>query len=207
VSKLALPAGTTVWEPHAGAGSIVRALLGAGCGVHFSDLDSEAPVYRAWESIPPQFRRGSGHVACDALDGWPWHLREKPDWIVGNPPFGDAEAHVRAALDVARIGVAFLLRDAFAEGRERADFWASNPADRWTFDRRPRFLQRWPDGRVGPMLATDEEGRPIEAKRPTHERPWKLVGWSDSCAYALFVWRRGLTWSEARWGRLEVSDG
>lgn len=201
VRHLALPSGTTVWEPHAGSGAFVRALLGARARAHFSDLDEAAPVY----ADPDILARACGYAPCDSLSGWPWSLRDRPDWIVGNPPYGDAEAHVRAALEVAREGVAFLLRDAFAEGMERGSFWRVRPAERWTLARRPRFLQRWPDGRVGPMLATDSDGAPIPASRPTQERPWKLAG-TDSSAYALYVWRHGLRWP-APWGRLEVTHG
>ena len=55
-------------------------------------------------------------------------MRERPAWVVGNPPFNEAEAHVRMALDTAQVGVAFLLRLAFLEGAKRRAFWTQHPA-------------------------------------------------------------------------------
>ena len=48
-----------------------------------------------------------------------------PDLIIGNPPYCDAEAHVRNALEVVALGglVGMLLRLAFLEGQGRRSFW------------------------------------------------------------------------------------
>lgn len=124
VAKLGNLRGRSAWEPHAGGGAFVRALIASGAQTHYSDVDPAAPVYTD-AAIQPC---ASGFEARDALHGWPWEMRPPPAWIVGNPPFNDAEAHVRMALDVAQYGVAFLLRLAFLEGAKRRPFWTEHPA-------------------------------------------------------------------------------
>ena len=64
------------------------------------------------------------------------------DLVLGNPPFNQAEKHVRAALDQrASFGiVAFLLRLAFLESKERKAFWKENPASKiYVLSQRPSF--------------------------------------------------------------------
>ena len=92
---------------------------------------------------------------------WPG-VPEAPEFIVGNPPFSEAEAHVRHALDiVADDGVvAFLLRAAFMEGGKRAAFWSS-------------------------------AGACLESVHILAERPNFTGGGTDSAAYGWFVWRKG----------------
>ena len=52
-----------------------------------------------------------------------------PELIIGNPPFNNAEAHVRHAISLCSPGgsVAFLLRLAFLEGSNRRKFWDEFP--------------------------------------------------------------------------------
>lgn len=109
VDLLDLAPGTTVHEPHAGGGAFVEALKVAGAVVTSSDINPEVAELH------------------DFTDPWPegW---ERPEWIVGNPPYLTAEAHVRQALSVARVGVAFLLRAGFLESKERIPFWRAHPA-------------------------------------------------------------------------------
>ena len=64
------------------------------------------------------------------------------DLIVGNPPFSGAEPHVRHAFSHRGEwgSVAFLLRLAFLESKERRDFWRENPASKvYVFSERPSF--------------------------------------------------------------------
>lgn len=131
VATLNLPRGATVWEPHAGGGAFVRALLGRLCVVYLSDIDPAAPAYGCLDaySMPEK----------NALDGFPF-AEEPPEWIVGNPPYNDVEAHVRHALSTATTGVAFLLRLAFLEGKGRVPFWRDHPAARvYVLSERPSF--------------------------------------------------------------------
>jgi hypothetical protein len=45
--------------------------------------------------------------------------RDRPDWIVTNPPFRLAEEFARRALDLAKVGTAMLVRTGFIEGAGR----------------------------------------------------------------------------------------
>lgn len=100
-----------VWEPSAGGGAFVRAAEALGCDVFASDLQARPGV-----------------DVRNALDGWDPTWGDRPHWIVGNPPFNEAEDHVRMALATAHDGVAVLLRLAFLEGAKRRAFWATWPA-------------------------------------------------------------------------------
>lgn len=108
-----------VWEPHAGGGAFVRALARTGALVVASDLDPAA----GWPV--------SDFLADDATEA---------EFVVGNPPFNDAEAHVRHAIARARYGVGFLLRLAFLESMKRRAFWAEHrAAEVYVLSRRPSF--------------------------------------------------------------------
>lgn len=147
VRGLRLLRGTVVLEPSAGGGAFVRALVEAGAIVTTIDID------------PAAAGLGQGHAAavCDFL-----RYRRRHSWIVGNPPFNDAEAHVRHALSLADGGVAFLLRLAFLESTKRAALWREHPPARVdVLSRRPSFtgggtdsaayaVFRWEAGHTGP---------------------------------------------------------
>jgi hypothetical protein len=109
--------GQRVWEPHAGGGGFVRALLNAGAVVTASDLDPEAAGL---------------NLRCTTFVGdflaYPADDGNEPAWVVGNPPYNDAEAHVRHAIAHASIGVGMLLRLAFLETEKRRAFWREHPA-------------------------------------------------------------------------------
>lgn len=105
-----------VWEPHAGGGAFVRALHRAGAVVTASDIDPNAAGLCG---APCSF---VGDFLTYALADSP-----RPSWVVGNPPFSDAEVHVRHALAHATIGVGFLLRLAFLESAKRAPLWKEHP--------------------------------------------------------------------------------
>lgn len=128
VDLLPLDAGAEVVEPSIGGGSFARALVASGCTVWGVDRDEGAEGFGL---IDPDRR-----VLGDFLA-----TRIPCDWAVGNPPYKDAEAHVRHALSVARVGVAFLLRLAFLESAGRFPFWRAYPAARVSvFSRRPSFV-------------------------------------------------------------------
>lgn len=116
-----LPAhGAVCWEPHAGGGAFVRALTAAGAeAVIATDLVGwGAPRDFLTESAPPVTRL---------------------DWIVGNPPFRNFEAHVSHALTLAP-NVAFLLRLAVMESASRAPLWQAWPLRRvYVLAERPSF--------------------------------------------------------------------
>lgn len=129
VATLPIERGMTVWEPHAGGGAFVRALLRCTPHVVASDLVLRPEV----AALVKHSRQ------ADAREGWSFGI-PSPDWIVGNPPYSDAQDHVEMALRTARIGVAFLLRLAFLEGQARAAFWRAHPcAEVHVLSRRPSF--------------------------------------------------------------------
>ena len=115
VAVLPLRPEDVVWEPHAGGGAFVRALRATGVRVVASAINPAAPGLRAGADATR---------VADFLGGPSWVAA--PTWIVGNPPFGDAEAHVRRALDLAP-NVAFLLRLGFLESAGRIPLWRDHP--------------------------------------------------------------------------------
>src|SRR5690606_216504 len=99
----------TCWEPACGEGHMVRVL---------------AEGFRtAWASDvhPYGFVRDAGflHDFVGMVPPPIPELADGPDWIVTNPPFRLASAFVRRGLEVARVGVALLVRTTFLEGVER----------------------------------------------------------------------------------------
>ena len=53
---------------------------------------------------------------------------DKPDWIIGNPPYTGAEDHIRHAVEVSGRHVVFVLRLAMLEGVGRAGgLWKDTP--------------------------------------------------------------------------------
>ena len=128
--------GGSVLEPSCGMGAFIaaaRPYLSSMSEIDAVDIDN-AHVTHAHLAGASSFK------CCDFLEfsGGPkaWDL------ILGNPPFNGAEAHVRHALDL-RSGwgsVAFLLRLAFLESKERAGFWRENEASKvYVFSQRPSF--------------------------------------------------------------------
>ena len=118
-----------VLEPHAGGGAFVRALAEhRDARVFVGDLDPDAPGLVAPGVEPAYVGSFLGHTG---------HY----DWIVGNPPYRDAEAHVRHALKHAdRVG--FLLRLAFLESQRRRPLWEAHPPSGvWVLSKRPSFTQ------------------------------------------------------------------
>jgi len=94
------------------------------------------------------------------------------DLVVGNPPYSEAEKHIRKALTMIHEDgfVAFLLRVNFLAGIERtAGLWAEHPHEfMGVLDKRPKFV----DG-----YRINKKGKRV--KKGT-----------DSCEYAVFVWRK-----------------
>lgn len=127
-ATLFLKAGDWVLEPHAGGGAFVQAARSAGAQVHAVDIDPAAA------GLALADEQTVGDFLC-------WEPRRPYRWIIGNPPFSAAEAHVRRALALApRSGVAFLLRLAFLESVQREALWRAHPpAEVMVLCRRPSF--------------------------------------------------------------------
>ena len=107
VSRLGNIRGLRALEPSGGAGAFVAAMTAAGASVTSIDRDALAPC--------------RPDIVGDFLDH-----ESQYDIVVGNPPYRDAEAHVRHALTLAPR-VAMLLRLAFLEGKARRPFWTQHP--------------------------------------------------------------------------------
>ena len=123
-----LPGIDLAWEPHAGGGAFVRALVVRGAIVVASDI-----TLRPWPGA-------ACSAAVDFLHTTPtFRPGPMPDWIVGNPPFRGHEAHIDHALSMAP-NVAFLLRLAVMESAARAPMWKRWPLRRVTvLAERPSF--------------------------------------------------------------------
>lgn len=146
-----LPIGRTdrVWEPHVGGGAFARAIERRTPWVMVSDLDPCAPGLKI----------GSfSSSGADFLD-----LDWSADWIIGNPPFRDAESHIRHALTLAP-NVAFLLRLAMLEGKTRRALWEEHPpAQVWVLAERPSFTGGGTDSAAYGFFWWDREWtRPTE---------------------------------------------
>ena len=124
-----------VLEPSVGGGSFARACrdLWPSNRVNGIDADHNAP----------------GRWACDVFEiadflalPAPVDPDYPPRLIIGNPPYRNAEAHIRQALDIVAPGghVVFLLRLAMLEGQARRALWAEHPPKRvLVLSRRPSF--------------------------------------------------------------------
>ena len=120
-------------EPHGGGGAFVRAMLAAGATVLAFDIDPNAP---GRSSTPAAHWKTTDFLTTPFRTP----IAERPRWIVGNPPYNDAEAHTRHALTGATEGVAFLLRLAFLESVRRLPFWqAHRPSAVYVIVPRPSF--------------------------------------------------------------------
>ena len=98
-----------VLEPSAGRGAIVRELLRHGVQVHASDLHDHAAEAALGIETGIDFLSMTSMSGCRS--------------IVMNPPFRDAEAHVRHALQLLPEGgtLAVLLRMTWIAAKVRAD--------------------------------------------------------------------------------------
>lgn len=136
-----------VWEPACGEGHMVNVLQEFSSNVLASDVHD----YGKGHAVGSYVGQGS-----DVMPPWP-----ECDWVVTNPPFNLAVEFAERSLDEARVGVALLVRSAFAEGGERFN--------RLFRDQRPTFIAQYCD-RV-PMV----KGR-YDPKA------------SSATSYAWFVW-------------------
>jgi len=134
VGLLPVLPGDTVLEPSVGGGAFARALKRQ--EVTGIDLDPRA--------------RGFDH--CDYSEVGDFLAVEKesfdraPRWVVGNPPYSHAQAHVEHALAITGQHVCFLLRLAFLESAKRIQFWRQHPARCvWVLSERPSFTGKGTD--------------------------------------------------------------
>ncbi|MEO1715772.1 MAG: hypothetical protein AAFR76_01560 [Planctomycetota bacterium] len=136
-----------IWEPHAGGGAFTRPLLqlAARRKLIISDLDPEAAAYDTtdpWAVI----WRGVDFLGATAEDIAQTY---KPQWIIGNPPYQDVEAHIRRAVWLTRQHVVFLLPSTIlhSAGRIRLYRECGNPRHIWHLAQRPSFTGKGTDPR------------------------------------------------------------
>jgi len=147
-----------VLEPSAGGGAFVRALRRRGTPVHALDVDPTAPG----------LHEATTHAVGDFL-GW----QGEADWVVGNPPYSDAEAHVRHALSISPR-VAFLLRLAFLESAERLPLWSAHrPRRVYVLSERPSFTGGGTDSAAYGWFVWDGSPKRTELEWLSWKR-WRL---------------------------------
>lgn len=99
--------GSSVWEPAANRGAFWHGLSGEFDCVHASDIFAY-----------PDCAVRNIHTPVDFL--LPGSESDDPiDWVMTNPPFRLAAEFAERALQVARVGCALLVRNAFVEGEGR----------------------------------------------------------------------------------------
>jgi len=143
--------GRSIVEPAANRGMMAEVLREvSGAAVFASDVEDYGVGYPVGSFV------GEGP---DVI-----RLPRRVDWIITNPPFALAEDFLARALDVASLGVAFLLRTSFLEGAARAaSVFERRPPSRVVIctERVPIVLGRW-----DPCVST-------------------------AMSYAWFVWQKG----------------
>jgi hypothetical protein len=133
-----LPA-ENVLEPSAGEGVFVRAVRASVPDAYVVAIEPRSECRQALrESGTDIIRVSTLEKVTDAL----WAAWGVFDWVVGNPPYSHAEAHVRAIMGrLARGGrLAFLLRLNFLGAAKRNAFWQDHPPKHiWVLSERPSF--------------------------------------------------------------------
>jgi hypothetical protein len=109
-----------VWEPCAGLGHMAEVLKERATRVDATDknvyplgLGGDMDIYDVEQLDFLRF---------DAVS-----FDQQQDWIITNPPFGQAVAMAQHAMDCARHGVAFLLRIQWLESAERWAMFQQSP--------------------------------------------------------------------------------
>lgn len=174
-----------ILEPSAGNGRFVSSLTRltrydvAACDIVLSDKlkDFNLGSTYCFEYDFLQFRGG-------------WY-----DAIVGNPPYTEAEAHIRHGLELLRPNgiLAFLLRTGFLGSHERYEFWKKFPAQKiYALSERPSFVKTVKCKGCGwKVTMRPEDEHPSVCPGCGSEK--LQVTTTDASDYGFFVWRRGYT--------------
>lgn len=116
----------------------------------------------------------------DFLTAFPPELAGRVDLVMSNPPYGAAEAFVRAGLRTVRDGgyVAYLLRLGFLASQRRRELYRRNMPERvYVLAARPSFR----------AVTLEDRG-----------------GGNDNTDYAWYVWRKGRRLNHSRLERLDA---
>jgi hypothetical protein len=99
--------GLKVWEPACNRGHMARPLAEYFGRVFTSDIFDYSAEYDGQERVIDFLWPGS-ESPCIAAQG--------VDWIISNPPFRLAEQFIARAREIAKVGVAMIVRTSFLEG-------------------------------------------------------------------------------------------
>lgn len=127
-----------LWEPCAGMGHMVHALIQAGHTVIASDITDYTPKLKSIPAI----------AVADFFDYRASDVPEGASCIITNPPFSMNNRFVRHALDLVPK-VCVLNRLAFLEGRARADIIDRHLSRVYPFIERPPMMHRWSQTKDG----------------------------------------------------------
>ena len=137
-----LPDAIKVCDPCAGRGAILRALQHGyrPSFAHLPDEPKQSPSFYGFEIRQDLVSFEPGHPDIQVADALATDWG-KPDLVVMNPPYSQAETFVRRALaELAPQGtLAVLLRLGFVATQARRMFWKGRQADLYVFERRPNF--------------------------------------------------------------------
>lgn len=175
--------GLTCWEPACGEGHMVRPLE-----EYFGDVVA-TDVHQY----------GDHHSLFDfTLAPMEIDQRERPDFVVTNPPFRLAQAFIEAAATTTRIGFAMLVRSAFLESADRFNrIWSRFPPDYVL-----QFCER--------VVMLENRLVQAGAADPFAADPDKKA--TTATSYVWMLWLKGglgdtrLRWIAPCRGRLERSD-
>lgn len=140
VGLLPIEAESSVLEPSAGSGVWCLELIRTVPGIHVEACEIREECREALVDAVT--------VACVHIGDFLELPLGTFDLVIGNPPFCDAEEHIRHALSRVRSGghVAMLLRLAFLESRGRVPFWSAWPARKvWALSECPSFTGKGTD--------------------------------------------------------------
>ncbi len=117
---LALPSGTTIWEPACGEGHMSEVFIGRGYPTVSSDINDTG-----------YGQPGIDFLDCDILES---------DWIITNPPFALAESFIARCNEIGKP-FALLLKSQFWHARRRFDLFETHkPSAILPLTWRPDFL-------------------------------------------------------------------
>ncbi len=153
--------GCDVHDGCAGEGHMAEVLREYFDEVHASDVRDYGVGY------------GVGSFLGEGADVY--RLRERPDWIVMNPPFNAGIAFARKALGEARFGVALLVRNSWLESKERYKLFSVCPPSTVAVfaERVPMTKGRWdPEASTATAYVWVVWKRPLRPSRSVADLMW-----------------------------------
>lgn len=153
--------GCDVHDGCAGEGHMAEVLREYFGEVHASDVRDYGMGY------------GVGSFTGEGADVY--RPKERPDWIVMNPPFNAGVAFARKALGEARFGVALLVRNSWLESKERYELFAASPPSTVAVfaERVPMTKGRWdPEASTATSYVWVAWKRPLRRAASTADLMW-----------------------------------